>query len=89
METSEQRHESTEEVGAVSMSPSTSLLACPFCGGKAYWCCCTGHKDSRCGRIRCGKCGLEALWTEGDCIEAKAKWNTRNANAPREGRETR
>jgi len=31
LETAEQRNDSTEEAGAV-MSPSTSLLACPFCG---------------------------------------------------------
>jgi len=31
METADTHNESTEEVDAVSMSPSTSLLACPFC----------------------------------------------------------
>lgn len=36
METAENTIESTEEGDAVSMSPSTSLLDCPDCGGLGW-----------------------------------------------------
>jgi len=53
METDEKTIQSTEEVGAVSMSPSTSLLdnfRCTFCGGSDFVPACTD------GRGFCAAC---------------------------------
>jgi len=89
METAEQRNESTEEVSAVSMSPSTSLLACPFCGEseveeRMVTVHIAGEKPERysveSGAARCvycWNCGANALvqW-----------WSRRHANVEPHGR---
>ena len=71
MGTAEQRNESTGEAGAVSMSPSTSLLACPFCGNPAE------HESTATQEtIRCTLCPA-AMHYDGSGEAVKAMWNAR------------
>jgi len=88
METAEQRNESTEEVGAVSMSPSTSLLDCPHCGSGDVGFIGHYYAHSGAGRwcvVGCRQCGA-CVMTMAGAVEAEERWNRRQSNGKDEAR---
>ena len=102
METAETTIESTGEVGAVSVSPATSLLACPFCGGeptlvefqqhrRTYYavrceCDVMMHTCDDMTTCDCDNHNCGQGWEHRD--KAVAAWNTRHANISMSGVES-
>lgn len=71
----------------------TSLKACPFCGQSRYVCTLAeGDRDTRQYTVVCdavaGGCGASCGWQD-TLVEAKAAWNQRDGQEPKEEQENR